>query len=99
MTRVGFPHSTPSRALLTGRPVLTACLPARRVGVDPWATFPTGLVSPKPHRRLDPAAAALQAAVQRDGKLRLRHFSRVRLRGAASGGQGSGARHCLYLVL
>lgn len=47
------------------------------MGVDPWATFPTGLASPKPHRRLDPAAAALQAAVQRDGKLRLRHFSRV----------------------
>ena len=49
-----------------------------RVGVDPWATFPTGLATPKPHRRLDPAAAALAEAVKRDGKLRLRHFLRVR---------------------
>lgn len=48
-----------------------------RVGVDPWATFPTGLRQPKPHRRMDPAAAALAAVVARDGKLRLRHFSRV----------------------
>ena len=48
-----------------------------RVGVDPWATFPTGLRTPKPHRSSDPAAAALAAVVARDGKLRLRHFSRV----------------------
>ena len=49
------------------------------MGVDPWATFPTGLAASKPHRQLDPAAAALRAAVQRDGKLRLRHFARVGL--------------------
>ncbi|KAL4448889.1 hypothetical protein ABPG77_007606 [Micractinium sp. CCAP 211/92] len=56
------------------------------VGVDPWATFPTGLAASKPHRRLDPAAAALQAAVQRDGKLRLRHFSRIKQLGSGDVG-------------
>nr|AML76899.1 putative LOV domain-containing protein [Ettlia oleoabundans] len=56
------------------------------VGVDPWATFPTGLVSPKPHRRQDPATAALNEAVQRDGKLRLRHFARVKQLGSGDVG-------------
>jgi serine/threonine protein kinase len=56
------------------------------VGVDPWATFPTGLVPPKPHRRLDPAAAALAAAVAKDGRLRLRHFARVRQLGSGDVG-------------
>ena len=56
------------------------------VGVDPWATFPSGLVEPKPHRRMDPAAAALKEAVQRDGKLRLRHFARVRQLGSGDVG-------------
>ena len=56
------------------------------MGVDPWATFPTGLVKPKPHRRLDPAAGALQAVVARDGKLRLRHFSRVKQLGSGDVG-------------
>lgn len=67
---------------------VSALLPGCRVGVDPWATFPTGLRQPKPHRRMDPAAAALAAVVARDGKLRLRHFSRV-------GGSG---RACLHPV-
>lgn len=56
------------------------------MGVDPWATFPTGLRTPKPHRRLDPAAAELADVVARDGKLRLRHFSRVRQLGSGDVG-------------
>lgn len=64
------------------------------VGVDPWATFPTGLCPPKPHRRMDPAAAALAAAVARDGKLRLRHFSRVGWAGGWRAGGGGRVMGC-----
>ena len=56
------------------------------VGVDPWATFPTGPVRMKPHRAGDAAAAALRAAAARDGKLRLRHFQRVRQLGSGDVG-------------
>ncbi|KAL4857414.1 Phototropin-1B [Chlorella vulgaris] len=56
------------------------------VGVDPWATFPTGLATPKPHRRMDPAAAALKGAVGKDGKLRLRNFARVKQLGSGDVG-------------
>jgi hypothetical protein len=56
------------------------------VGVDPWATFPSGLVSPKPHRRQDPAAQALKEVVSKDGKLRLRHFARVKQLGSGDVG-------------
>ncbi len=72
-------HVQAFHSLVRFSPALPKLSPNRRVGVDPWATFPTGLRQPKPHRRLDPAAAALAAVVARDGKLRLRHFSRVRM--------------------
>ncbi|GAB4820055.1 hypothetical protein N2152v2_007101 [Parachlorella kessleri] len=72
------------------------------VGVDPWASFPTGLVPVKPHRSADPAAAALRALVQQEGKLRLRNFSRVHQLGSGDVGlvdlvqlQGSGHRFAL----
>ena len=69
--------SRPTNPIPTPAPRhLFACI--CRVGVDPWATFPSGLLPTKPHRAGDPAAAALAAVVARDGKLRLRHFSRVR---------------------
>ena len=74
-------HPTVAEAAPVGQQAASAVGQALQqmnwVGVDPWATFPTGLRAPKPHRRGDPAAAALAAAVERDGKLRLRHFSRV----------------------
>lgn len=56
------------------------------VGVDPWATFATGLSPVKPHRAGDPAAAALSEVVKRDGKLRLRHFQRERQLGSGDVG-------------
>eukprot|EP00887_Chlorella_sp_A99_P007263 scaffold2.g7263.t1 len=56
------------------------------VGVDPWATFPAGLARPKPHRAGDPAAAALRRLVGREGKLRLRHFTRLRQLGSGDVG-------------
>lgn len=57
------------------------------VGVDPWATFATGLAAPKPHHAGDPAAAALAEAVAREGKLRLRQFQRLRQLGSGDVGQ------------
>jgi PAS domain S-box-containing protein len=99
-------HPTVADATPVGRQAANAVGQALQsmnwVGVDPWATFPTGLRQPKPHRRLDPAAAALAAVVARDGKLRLRHFSRVKQLGSGDVGMvdlvqlvGTGQRFAL----
>lgn len=56
------------------------------VGVDPWASFPTGLAGVKPHKSQDAAMSALQETVKRDGKLRLRHFARVHQLGSGDVG-------------
>jgi serine/threonine protein kinase len=81
---------TPEAAAPLGASVAAAAGAAVRtfgwVGVDPWATFPTGLAPPKPHRAGDAAAAALAAAVRRDGKLRLRQFQRLRQLGSGDVG-------------
>jgi serine/threonine protein kinase len=56
------------------------------VGVDPWATFHTGLAPVKPHHAGDSSAAALAEAVAKDGKLRLRQFQRLRQLGSGDVG-------------
>jgi PAS domain S-box-containing protein len=56
------------------------------VGVDPWASFPTGLAPPKPHHASDPKFAVLKALVAKEGRLRLRHLQRVRQLGSGDVG-------------
>jgi phototropin len=56
------------------------------VGVDPWASFPTGLAPPKPHHASDPRFAVLKALVAKEGRLRLRHLQRVRQLGSGDVG-------------
>lgn len=56
------------------------------VGIDPWASFPTGLAPPKPHHASDPRFGVLKALVAKEGKLRLRHLQRVRQLGSGDVG-------------
>jgi len=56
------------------------------VGVDPWASFHTGLAPVKPHHAGDPSAAALEDAIAKEGKLRLRQFQRLRQLGSGDVG-------------
>ena len=56
------------------------------VGMDPWANFPSKLAPIKPHRQGDTNMSALQAVVEREGKLRLRQFHRVRQLGSGDVG-------------
>nr|AML77443.1 putative LOV domain-containing protein [Volvox globator] len=53
---------------------------------NPWAAIPTDMMRRKPHKGEDKAYQALLALQQRDGKLKLMHFRRVKQLGAGDVG-------------
>ncbi len=55
-------------------------------GANPWAALPPSIIKPKPHKASDKAYQAISAVVQRDGRLRLSHFRRVKQLGAGDVG-------------
>lgn len=56
------------------------------IGMDPWAGFKFGPIIPGPHHRQDKYAKLLHDLAITDGKLRLRHFQRVRQLGSGDVG-------------
>lgn len=53
---------------------------------NPWATLPGAVMRRKPHKADDKAYQALMATEQKDGKLKLMHFRRVKQLGAGDVG-------------
>ena len=63
-----------------------AALQGMGLSGNPWAKLSSGVVRRKPHKAGDAAYAALAAAQERDGRLRLAHFRRVKQLGAGDVG-------------
>lgn len=65
---------------------ITTALQGMGLGANPWAKLECGVARKKPHKGSDRAYAALLDAEERDGRLRLSHFRRVKQLGAGDVG-------------
>lgn len=66
--------------------MISTALQGMGLGANPWAKLTSGMMRPKPHKAADRAYQALLKVQERDGKLRLANFRRVKQLGAGDVG-------------